>query len=328
MGETQTMRTFAFRLILGTSIGCMGCSVDARDNAMAQTGSAGTTQGTGMTSSTSGGPAASSSTGVSDETTTGAGSTTEGDTDPVGPILDVAPEETGGIELAEVFGHSGNTLYRLDPETLEVEEVGQFQGCDDGSIIDIALDSDSNMFGASFNSLYEIDRVTAQCTLIATGAYPTSLSFVPEDTVLAGREGLVGFLGNRYVQIDTEDGSVSDIATLSDGLQSSGDVVSVKNGGTYLTVFGPGCEKNDCIIQFNPSNGLVLQNYGTIPYDQVFGLAFWAGKAYGFARDGEVFEVEFRDDTVTTTPIPVPNAPPGLEFFGAGSTTSAPPIAG
>ncbi len=282
-----------------------------------------------MTASTSDDPTASSSTGVSDETSTGAGSTTrEDDTDPVGPILDVGPEETGGIELAEVFGHSGNTLYRLDPETLDVDEVGNFEGCNDGSLIDIALDSDSNMFGVSYNSLYEIDRVSAQCTLIASGAYPTSLSFVPEGTVTVVGEALVGFLGNRYVRIDTEDGSVSDIAMLADGLQSSGDVVSVKNGGTYLTVFGPGCEDNDCIIQFNPSNGLVLQNYGTIPYDQVFGLAFWAGKAYGFARDGEVFEIDFTGDTVTTTPIPVPDAPPGLEFFGAGSTTSAPPIAG
>lgn len=328
VGETQTMRTAALCLILGTSIGYAGCTVDARDNMMAQTGSAGATQDSGMTASTTGDPTTDATTDVSDETSTGDGATTEDDTDPVGPILDVGPEETGGIELAEVFGHSGDTLYRLDPETLDVDEVGRFEGCNDGAVIDIALDTDSNMFGVSYDSLYEIDRVTAQCTLIASGSYPTSLSFVPEGTVTVTGEALVGFLGNRYVQIDTENGSVSDIAMLADGLQSSGDVVSVKDGGTYLTVFGPGCEDNDCIIQFNPSNGLVLQNYGTIPYDQVFGLAFWAGKAYGFARDGEVFEVDFMGDTVTTTPIPVPNAPAGLEFFGAGSTTSAPPIAG
>lgn len=330
VGETQTMRTAALCLILGTSIGYAGCTLDARDNMTAQTGSAGATQDSGMTATTSGDATASSSSGVSDETTTGAdtGSSSEDTGGPVGPLLDVGVEETGGVELAEVFGHSGNVLFRLDPETLDVEEVGSFQGCSDGAVIDIALDSESNMFGVSYNSLYEIDRVTAQCTLIANGAYPTSLSFVPEDTVVAGQEGLVGFLGDRYVRIDTETGSVSDIAVLADGLQSSGDVVSVKNGGTYLTVFGPGCDDNDCIIEFNPSNGLVLHNFGTIPYDQVFGLAFWAGKAYGFARDGEVFEVDFDGDTVTTTPIPVPNAPAGLEFFGAGSTTSAPPIAG
>jgi hypothetical protein len=330
VGENQTMRTAASCLILATSIGYAGCVVDARDDMMAPSASAGATQDSETPGSTTEVPIASSSTGVSDETTTGADTGSSGDTTsvPVGPLLDVGVEETGGVELAEVFGHSGSVLFRLDPETLDVEEVGSFDGCNDGAVIDIALDSESNMFGVSYNSLYEIDRVTARCDLIANGSYPTSLSFVPEDTVVAGREGLVGFLGNRYVRIDTEDGTVSDIAQLTDGLQSSGDVVSVKNGGTYLTVFGPGCEDNDCIIQFNPSNGLVLRNYGAIPYDQVFGLAFWAGKAYGFARNGEVFEVEFDDDTVTTTAIPVPNAPAGLEFFGAGSTTSAPPIAG
>jgi len=313
--------------MLGTSLVFAGCTVDARDNNPAETGSAGPTQGTTDSASSTGEGTTGISTSVSDETTTGASSSDDASTGD-GPLLDVAPEETGGVEIAEVFGHSGRTLYRLDPETLDVEEVGDFTNCGSQSVVDIALDEDSNMYGVRYGALYTIDRQTAECTLIANGEYPDSLSFVPKGTVLADREALVGFVNERYVRIDTETGEVSDIATLADGLRSSGDVVSVKGGGTYLTVYGPGCENTDCIIEFNPSNGLVLQNYGTLPYDQVFGLAFWAGKAYGFSRDGEVFEVEFLGDSVTTTEINVPNAPGGLEFFGAGSTTSAPPVAG
>ncbi len=324
MGDTWTMRAPALCLLLGTSIAYAGCTVDARDNKPAQTGDAGETQDDDTSPGSTSADPTTTTTGVSDGTTSSGDSSST--VDPTnGPLLDVGPDDTGGVELAEVFGHSGSTLYRLDPETLEVEEVGDFQGCDDGSIIDIALDQDSNMFGVSYGALYEIDRMTAQCTLIAEGSYPTSLSFVPEGTVEVDSEALVGFNDADYVHISTTDGTSSTIATLADGLSSSGDVVSVKDGGTYLTVFGPGCEDTDCIIEFNPSNGLVLQNFGTIPYDQVFGLAFWAGKAYGFARDGDVFEVEFNGDSVTTTPIPVNNAP---EFFGAGSTTSAPPVAG
>lgn len=319
------MRAATLCLLLGTSIAYVGCTVDARDNNGAASMGAGATQDSGPASSTGADDTAGDTTSVSDETTGGA---TTGFETGGGPLLDVAPEETGGVELAEVFGHSGRTLYRLDPETLDVEEVGDFQGCGTQSLVDIALDEDSNMYGVRYGALYSIDRTTAQCTLIAEGQYPDSLSFVPAGTVLADREALVGFVDERYVRIDTEDGSVSDIATLGDGLRSSGDVVSVNGGGTYLTVYGPGCEDTDCIIEFNPSNGIVLQNYGPLPYDQVFGLAFWAGKAYGFARGGEVFEVEFMGDMVTTTEIPVPNAPNGLEFFGAGSTTSAPPVAG
>jgi len=93
-------------------------------------------------------------------------------------------------------------------------------------------------------------------------------------------------------------------------------------------VVGPGCNAGDCIVEIDPADGTVLQNYGALPYEEVFGLAFWAGRAYGFARQGVLFEIEFNGGSVSTTPIPFPVAPPDLEFFGAGSTTSAPPAEG
>jgi hypothetical protein len=71
-----------------------------------------------------------------------------------------------------------------------------------------------------------------------------------------------------------------------------------------------------------------VQSFGPLPYDEVFGLAFWAGRAYGFAREGVLFEIELEIGEVVTTPIQIPGAPAGLEFFGAGSTTSAPPAEG
>ena len=57
-----------------------------------------------------------------------------------GNKLDLGEIDVGaGLEVAEVFGHSGDTLYRLDPDTKEVKEVGKFDGCGP-SIVDIALD--------------------------------------------------------------------------------------------------------------------------------------------------------------------------------------------
>ena len=243
----------------------------------------------------------------------------------------MASADLGGPipENAEVFGHSGNILYRLDPNTKEITEVGPFSGCT-ASIIDIALNADSQMFGVAFSSLWSIDRMTGQCTMIASGnSYPTSLSFVPAGTVDPAEEALVGYVGAQYVRIDTQTGEVSNLGNmLPDGLESSGDLVSVNGGGSFLTVDGPGCNMFDCIIEINPSNGIMLQNYGSVNHDQVFGLAFWAGQAYGFAREGVLFEITFNGNSVSTMPIPFPVAPPGLEFFGAGSTTSAPPAAG
>jgi hypothetical protein len=311
---------------IGLSLCCaLGCSGIYRDEN--PTASQGADSSADASTGGDDGPVISggaSETGDEDETDT------TGDEDSGGLRLDVGAEDTegNGGEIAEVFGHSANVLYRMDPETHAVTTVGTLQGCTN-SIIDIALDADSRMFGTSYSALYRIDRQTAQCTFVAAGSYPTSLSFVPAGTLDPEEEALVGYVDADYVRIDAETGDITTIGTLPGGLMSSGDLVSVIDGGTYLTVIGPGCEAGDCIIEIDPATGDLVHNYGVLPHRQVFGLAFWAGKAYGFARDGLLFEIEFlQSGSTTTTSIAIPGAPSSLEFFGAGSTTSAPPIAG
>jgi hypothetical protein len=120
---------------------------------------------------------------------------------------------------------------------------------------------------------------------------------------------------------------VQTVGALSGGYTSSGDIVSVIGGGTFLTVKGGSGNCNDCLLQVNPATGDLVQNYGSVNHVDVFGLAFWAGTAYGFDNGGEVFSIDVQNGTVVTTTIPVPNPPPGLQFWGAGSTTAAPPTA-
>jgi hypothetical protein len=224
-----------------------------------------------------------------------------------------------GPEIAEVFGHSADTLYRLDPETKQVGIVGDFSGC--SQVIDIALDADSNLYGTTFDALVRIDKTTAVCTTIQTGDYPNSLSFVPKGTLDPNEEALVGYIGSQYVRIDTATGNVGVVGDLgADGLQSSGDIVSVIGGKTFLTVNGNGC--GDCLVEVDPSTGAMVKNWGSIQYPAVYGIAFWAGSVYGFNNVGKLFEVKFEQDTLSTTLI---TSPSGLSFYGAGSTTSAPP---
>jgi hypothetical protein len=220
---------------------------------------------------------------------------------------------------AEVYGHSADVLYRLDPVTKKVTVVGPFQGC--SSVIDLAIDGDSKVFATTFGGLFRIEKTNAKCTPIAQGGYPNSLSFVPKGTLFADKEALVGYQGSTYVQIDTTTGVVKQIGSIGSGLSSSGDIVSVKDGGTYLTVNGSGC--SDCIIEVDPKTGKMTKNWGPIGYSAVFGIAFWAGSVYGFTNGGDLFEIQFKNG-LKTTKIPVPMAPPGLSFWGAGSTTSAP----
>jgi hypothetical protein len=239
----------------------------------------------------------------------------------------------GPVGTPEVFGHSDTKLYKLNPDTKEVGVVGTFSGCTT-AVIDIALDKDSNLYGTTRTEgsdeggLYAIDRVTAKCTLIKAGSYPNSLSFVPAGTLDPNVEALVGFLDNQYVRINPTTGAVSNVgAPWNNDFVSSGDVVSVKNGPSYLTIKdAPGAPNDvcgDCLVQIDPKTGAILQNYGSLGYSKVFGTAFWAGAVYGFTDAGELFEITITGNSISTSPITTPT---GLSFWGAGSTTSAPPV--
>jgi len=232
----------------------------------------------------------------------------------------------GGVPVGEteVFGHSGGTLYKLDPVTKDITVVGNFQGCN-GSVIDIAIDAIGGMVGSTFGGLYKIDKATAACTHVKDGSYPNSLSFVPAGTLDANVEALVGFEGSTYVRIYVDGPNAGDketIGTLNGGYVSSGDVVSVIGGGTYLTAFGGPENCSDCIIEVDPKTGGFVKTIGKLDHSAVFGLAFWGGAAYGFDDSGALFEINLTNGA--TTLIPQPNAPGGLSYYGAGSSTAAP----
>jgi hypothetical protein len=228
---------------------------------------------------------------------------------------------------AEVFAHSFDTLYKLNPVTKVVTLVGLFQGCqaDVNAVIDLALDKDGNMFVTTFGGFYKVDKTTAVCTHIADGStYPNSLSFVPKGTLDPNAEALVGYEGADYVRIDTTTGVITTVKSgaLTAGYFSSGDVVSVIGGGTYLTVQGGTPYCNDCIVEVDPSTGAMVKMIGPVGHADVYGLAFWGGSAYGFDDTGHLFQIDLTNGTPTD--IPIPGAPPNLTWFGAGSTTSAP----
>ena len=234
-------------------------------------------------------------------------------------------------EVHEVYGHSATTLYKLEPATKEVTVIGGFKYCE--QVIDIALDEKSTLYAVSYDVLYTVDKKTATCTELQRGKFPNSLSFVPKGTLDPNEEALVGYEGGDYVRIDLKNGSQSVIGKLDNGskLISSGDVVSVKGGKTYLTVKGKNtklnCESTDCLVEVDPQTGKMIKEWGSIEHQKVFGLSFWGGKVYGFDEKGNLFEVTFGTNKIVTTTIPIPQKPADLSFWGAGSSTSAPLVA-
>lgn len=245
---------------------------------------------------------------------------------------------------AVVYGHSPDTLFKLDPITKAVTTIGKFKDCEvvDGDfsatgIQDMALDKDSKIFVTSKLGLYTVDPDDASCTKLASGSYPNSLSFVPAGTVDPNEEALVGYVvepnpvnKNQYVRINTTTGAITKIGSVwTETVVSSGDIVSVKNGPTYLTLKGGSnneCTESDCVAEVNPQSGKLIKILGTLdsyPGEKVFGFAFWGGSSYGFTNAGKLFELKFQGSALITTPITTPS---GLVFWGAGSSTEAPVV--
>ncbi|MEO7111009.1 MAG: hypothetical protein ABI183_11275 [Polyangiaceae bacterium] len=253
---------------------------------------------------------------------------------------------SGTAGPGEVFGHSSDTLYKLDPTTNTVTTIGKFSGIDTSCDLnegmwDIALDKDGNMYGSvetegsgcssTGGEIVKIDKTTAATTVIGTSSsvFPNSLSFVPAGTIDPSNEVLVGYNGATYVRIDPTSGAVSTIGSLNPNVTgqtwySSGDIVSIIGGKTYLTATldSSGSSGNDSILEVDPVTGKALIVIGEVGFGKVWGLGFWAGTAYGFDEGGDLFSIDLTSGA--STKIPLGGSISNVSFFGAGNTTAAP----
>jgi hypothetical protein len=210
-----------------------------------------------------------------------------------------------------------------------------------GSMVDIAIDRAGKMTGSaaiSFNgalggAFVTVDSTSGHCEVLSRGPnLVTSLTYVPEGTLLASAEALVGYADDRYVRVDPTTGGLTDIGLLNNAASggtrwiSSGDVVSIKDGGTYLTVKPEtgSTAGGDRIVEVDPRTGALERIIGPTGMPDVLGLGYWGGIAYGFTIAGTLIQIDLT--TGAGTGIPIPGAPPDLSFLGAGTTTVAPII--
>ena len=218
-----------------------------------------------------------------------------------------------------VYGHTATTLYRVNATTKLVTAVADFRNCD-SEVIDLALDESSRAWVTTLGGLYRLNLATAECTWVSTNTYPNSLSFVPKGTLDPNAEALVGYNGSSYVRINPTTGAIQQLGVIGGGFVSSGDIVSVIDGGTYLTAKNPNVSSSDYLVEVNPATGGLVRSLGVLPFNNVYGLAFWGGSLYGFSNNGTLFEITLTG--TGTTSAAVPNAM-SQSWNGAGSTTSA-----
>ncbi|HUS30103.1 MAG TPA: hypothetical protein VMZ53_16465 [Kofleriaceae bacterium] len=227
--------------------------------------------------------------------------------------------------IVYVYAHSASTLYRVDPDTLAVQMVAPFGWGSVGSdsMTDIAIDKAGVMIGISYNRVYKIDPATAATTLLSNSLNGTfnGLSFVPAsmlgqtgDDILVGTNNSDG----KVMRIDPMTGSATQVGDMG-GFQSSGDLVAVEGFGTVQTVVNGPFSGADKLARLAPNTFAASAIGGGTGYSQIWGVAFFKGKVYGFTNGGQFVLIDPSNGgamMVTQTP--------GISWWGAGVTTLAP----
>lgn len=234
----------------------------------------------------------------------------------------------GGIvsENADVYAHTAGVLYRVDPDTLAITEVGPFTGDAAGdAMTDIAIDSEGTMIGISYSRVYRIDPQTAATTRAGTGTLPqmfNGLSFVPSreafgvegpDVLVAGRNA-----DGAIFQIDPATGVPTQIGDMGPQFATSGDIVAVRDFGIVATSSGGAL--TDCLVRLAPNTfAATIIGSGT-GFNTIWGVGFWRGEVFGFTDGGEFVTID------TTTGVGTLVETNGRLWWGAAVTTRAPVI--
>jgi hypothetical protein len=253
--------------------------------------------------------------GADDDTATGDG----------GAIADADPNRADRPPLPEnsaVYAHSDSTLFKVDPDSLDVTEVGPFAwpGVAD-SMTDIAIDKSGYMVGISFDRVYAVNTLTASTTYLADlDREFNGLSFVPAQEIdPTGEEVLVASaLDGSFYEIDPGTGASTIIGNYGGGLTSSGDIVSVSGFGTVATVKQNGLG-NDLLARVDPTTG-VATVIGDTGVTNIWGVGFWENKVFGFTSGQQFVLID-----VTTGDAQLVESG-AVSWWGAGVTTSAPII--
>lgn len=227
-------------------------------------------------------------------------------------------------EVAFVYAHTATELYKVDPDTLAITKVGNF-GWSNGTdqMTDIAIDKTGLMIGVSFTAVYRVDVTNAAATRLSTGLSGTfnGLSFVP--AAMLGQTGDDVLVGTRNAdgivfRIDPMTGGSTQIGNMGSGYSSSGDLVAVTNFGTVLTADNGIAA--DRLVRLAPSTFAASPVGTSIGYSDIWGVAFWKNKIFGFTSGGQFVTI---DPTTGVGTLVQSNGP---AWYGAAVTTSAPVI--
>ena len=223
-----------------------------------------------------------------------------------------------------VYAHTSSQLYKVDPDTLAVMLIGNFTFAGGGSdqITDLAIDKTGLMIGISFTSVYRIDPSNAACTRLSqdlTGTF-NGLSFVPATEVgQTGPDVLVATRNSNGVvsRIDPMTGQTTQVGNMGN-FASSGDLVSIAGFGTVQTADNG--VSADRLVRLASNSFAATPIGNTIGYADIWGIAYWKDKIFGFTEAGQFITIDPQTGVGT---LVQGNGP---RWWGAAVTTLAPVI--
>lgn len=247
-----------------------------------------------------------------------------------GPPVDAGPR----LDDVLIYAHSRDTLYTFSPYTNTVTEVGPFKtpaGDAAPVMLDLAVDSDGNVYTSSDRSLWRVDPTTAVATEIGSFGLGReqlfALSFLAPDESPDGSEMLIGATNaGAYYEVDPTDGSTRAMGAYPDGWSSSGDIVSIAGLGTFATVRRSDFPSDVLArILFARDGSSIVTVIGPVrdstqDFTQIFGLGYWGRNLYGFSNSGQLIRID-RD---TGAGQVVTTSTGASQFWGAGVTVVAP----
>lgn len=198
-------------------------------------------------------------------------------------MLDLAVDSEGTI-----FTSSDDRLWRVDPATAEIAEVGDF--------------------GLGSEQLF-------------------ALSFLTPSESPDGSEMLVGATNEgAYYEVDRNTADTTFLGQYPEGWSSSGDIVSIAGLGTFATLRREDFSSDVLARILFASDGTSTVTVvgavrdGSQDFTQLFGLGFWGRNMFGFSNSGQLIRI----DPETGEGEVVSTETGAGQFWGAGVTTQAP----
>lgn len=198
-------------------------------------------------------------------------------------------DETGGstttttpVASAPVYANTSDQLFEIDHTTGDHTLVGTFQD-ETGTVsnmVDIAIDLDGHLFGATFDTVYSIDPVDATVAAVCTSDISMyAMTFTSTGDLIAGAaDQIVVFDLDRCIAYTLVEDS---------GYETSGDLVGLPDGYLYWTVLGDGADE---LVRVDPYSG-ALQWVGQVGAQKIFGLGYDEGELCGFTMDGDTVDI-------------------------------------